>query len=136
MEDHKATIYILSDQKLRGEIIQNQLKINLPKSFGISLLGSDNIATIPTDGYRPILIIDFIALNKTPKHILSILKNANADIKIIGMHLYRTMPLVTPLFDMGIDGYVYYEPSRDELIAAIHSVIENKNYMPPFLGTK
>jgi DNA-binding NarL/FixJ family response regulator len=136
MGNHKTTIYVLSDQQLRGKIIQNLLKTSFADSFSVSLLGSANFHEISSIDYKPIFIIDFIGLNVSAKLLIDKLKKTNKNAKLIALHLYRSASLVKPLFDMGIDGYVYYEPTRAELIAAVNSVKDDNNYMPTFLGTK
>jgi len=136
MGNHKTTIYVLSDQQLRGKIIQNLLKTSFADSYNVSLLGSDSFDKISSIDFKPIFIIDFIGLNVSAKLLIDILKKTNQNAKLIALHLYRSAFLVKPLFEMGIDGYVYYEPTREELITAVNSVMDDKNYTPTFLGTK
>ncbi len=133
MRDQKPVIYILSDQKLRGEIIRKLLKHAFSESYNIFLLESDSYNKISPTDYKSVIIIDFIALNKTPKAIIEMLAKCNHSAKLIAMHLYRSTTLIKPLFDMGINGYVYSEPSREELTAAVHSVLSEKDYIPSFL---
>jgi DNA-binding NarL/FixJ family response regulator len=136
MGDQKKTIYILSDQQLRGNLIQNILKSGFEKSFNISRIGSGSIDKISPADQKQIFVIDFIGLNIGAKILINMLKNRNKNAKLIALHLYRSPALIQPLFDMGIDGYVYYEPTRDELNSAVHAVSNDTLYTPSFFDVR
>jgi len=71
--------------------------------------------------------------SKSSKEIILPLREIDSDIKLIVLHMYQSPALINPLFKMGINGYIFYEPSRRELVNAIHKVTAGEIYKPEYL---
>ncbi len=134
MREYVSNIVILSDQTVRARIIRKIIMNDLHKKVKVSVLKASQVSDIRHKAFDPlVLLIDLMGIDNSPKQIIGKVKELDAGIKIIALHLYRSSNLVSPLFNMGIDGYIYYEPSREEIITAILTVISGKQYVPNFL---
>lgn len=133
MEDINHNIAIISDQALRAESLSKTVQNGLNNSRDIPVFQTDNINSIDALLNPLLLLVDLMGTNKSSRQIILPIKEKDSEIKIIALHLYRSSLLVNPLFTMGVDGYVYYEPSRDELVSAIRTVMSGKKYIPNYL---
>lgn len=133
MEDVNHNIAIISDQALRAESLSKTVQNGLNNSRDIPVFQTDMIDSIDPLLNPLLLLVDLMGTNKSSRQIILPIKEKDSEIKIIALHLYRSSLLVNPLFTMGVDGYVYYEPSRDELVSAIRTVMSGKKYIPNYL---
>lgn len=133
MEDVNHNIAIISDQALRAESLSKTVQNGLNNSRDIPVFQTDMIDSIDPLLNPLLLLVDLMGTNKSSRQIILPIKEKDSEIKIIALHLYRSSLLVNPLFTMGVDGYVYYESSRDELVSAIRTVMSGKKYIPNYL---
>lgn len=133
MEDVNHNIVIISDQALRAESLAKTIEIGFNNGFKVPIFKTDKVESIDSLSGPLLLLVDLMGTSQSSRQIILPLKEKDADIKIIALHLYRSSLLVNPLFTMGVDGYVYYEPSRDELVNAIRTVMSGKKYIPNYL---
>ncbi|MDX1640305.1 MAG: hypothetical protein R3220_01315 [Balneolaceae bacterium] len=135
MEDINHHISIISDQVLRADSLSKAIEDGLKQNIRIAVLGTDNFQELKNLPKPLLLLIDLMGTAKNSRQIIGAIREMDANIKIIALHLYRSLFLVDPLYKMGINGYVYYEPSREELIKAIRVVQSGKKYVPNYLMT-
>ncbi len=131
----KATdnIIILSTQKIRASTIKGLLKKSLASDVNIAVTDPD--APIPSNesNSKYLIILDLMSVDLPAKQIISRIKKTHQNAGIIALHMYRSSMLVEPLFEFGVNGYVYYEPTREELTSAIISVSNGERYVPEYL---
>ncbi|WP_234567265.1 hypothetical protein [Rhodohalobacter sp. 614A] len=130
MEDEALNIAIISDQPVRAESLSKTIENGLSNGTEIRVLTTDLIHSTGAMSSVHLILVDLMGISKSSRQIILPLKEKYSGIKIIAMHLYRSSLLVNPLFAMGIDGYIYYEPSRGELMNAIRTVTAGKKYIP------
>lgn len=134
MDKNKNGIAILSDQKVRANIIQNLIKKGLNGTVSVSVFGSNELENRIQSLHKLILFVDLISVEKPAGALIRQIRNMFPGTKIIALHIYRSHALTQPLFDIGINGYVYYEPTQNELVQAIHSVEKGETYAPEYLN--
>jgi DNA-binding NarL/FixJ family response regulator len=133
MDGKMENITILSDQNVRATIIQNLILDGLEHQVTVSVIGSNQFQGNIQKYDNCIILADLISVEKPASHLLHEIRQSFPQVKIIALHIYRSMVLVQPLFEMGINGYIYYEPTRKELVRAINSVSSGSVYKPEFL---
>ncbi len=81
-------------------------------------------------GSSSVIILDLPNLRQSAVRTIGLVKENNRSSKILAIHIYTTKLLVTPLLNAGVDGYLPYEPSTDEICTAILTVLDSKTYLP------
>lgn len=122
MEDVNHHIAIISDQALRAESLSKTIEKEFNQPVEIPIFHTEQIEAVIRLSKPLLLLVDLMGLNKSYKEIILPILDLGSDIKIIALHFYRLSTLVNPLYKAGIQGYVYYEPSREELLHAIKMV--------------
>jgi DNA-binding NarL/FixJ family response regulator len=133
MNGSTANIAILSDQKVRANIIKDLISNGMNHSVFVSVIGSNEFNHFKSIDDELIVIVDLISLEKPARQLLKEIRSTHPKVQIIALHIYRSPALVQPLYEMGINGYIYYEPSRKELVEAIRSVSNGNRYTPEYL---
>lgn len=135
MKAEKHQIAIISDQILKAGSLSRVIENGFKHTLHIPVLGSDKLDQVQFLPKPLLLLVDLMGVEKSYKQIILPIRQQDSAIRIIVLHLYRSFALVNPLLDMGIHGYVFYEPSRKELINAIETVTSGKKYLPDYLLT-
>lgn len=133
MEDWKYHIAIISDQIPRSEVLSKIIKSNFKQIAEIPIIDTDNLESLKTIHKPLVLLIDLMGTDKKSKEIIVPLREMDSNIKMIALHIYQSPKLINPLYNMGINGYVFYEPSRKELVHAIQQVTDGETYKPEYL---
>jgi DNA-binding NarL/FixJ family response regulator len=133
MEEWDHNIAVISDQRPRTEVLCKIIESYFKQITIVPIIDSDNLQSLKTVSRHMVLLIDLMGSNKKPKEIIIPLREMNSDFKIIALHIYQTPKLIDPLFNMGVNGYVFYEPSREELVHAIQKVTDGETYKPEYL---
>lgn len=135
MKNGQYHIAIISDQKPRTEVLCQIIEDNFSQDAKIPIIHTNNLEVVKTIQKPLVLLIDLMGIDKSSKEIIHPLRELDSDIKLIALHMYQSSKLIDPLFNMGINGYVYYEPSRTELVNAIQKVTDGETYKPGYLRT-
>lgn len=133
MKKRQYHIAIISDQKPRTEVLTKIIENSFKQIARIPIINTNNLEVIKTLPKPLTLLIDLMGTNKSSKEIILPLRQRDSEIKLIALHMYQSSNLINPLFNMGINGYVYYEPSRNELVNAIQKVTAGETYKPGYL---
>ncbi len=133
MENWNFCIAIISDQKPRTEVLSKIIENNFSEIKTIPIVNTDNLDTIDTFQKPLVLLIDLMGTDKSSKEIILPLRKKDSKLKMIALHMYQSPKLINPLYNMGINGYVFYEPSRKELVDAILQVTNGEIYKPEYL---
>lgn len=64
------------------------------------------------------------------------IKEVNPDLKIIALTIHDQEEYLVELIKLGVAGYVLKDVSPDELVKAIHQVVNGDSYIPPVLMGK
>lgn len=129
----KYNIAIISNLSLRAETLSKIIEEEFNNTFEVPVFETNKLDALENLLKPLLLIIDLMGTDQMSRQVLDPIKKMDSEIKIIALHLYRSNNLVNPLFRIGIDGYIYYEPSKKELITAIRTVLSGKKYIPHYL---
>lgn len=133
MENRGYNIAIISDQKPRTEVLSRIIESKFSEIQKIPVINTNNLDSIDNFLKPLVLLIDLMGTDKSSKEIILPLREKDSDIKMIVLHMYQSPKLINPLYDMCVNGYVFYEPSRKELVNAIHQVTNGEIYKPEYL---
>lgn len=135
MEDWNFCIAIISDQKPRTEVLSKMIENNFSEIETIPIVNTDNLDSVHNFQKPLVLLIDLMGTNKSSKEIILPLRKKDPKLKMIALHMYHSPELIDPLYNMGVNGYIFYEPSRKELVDAIRKVNNGETYKPEYLGS-
>lgn len=130
MNSIQMNIIILSNQKHRSAIIESHIKSSFADKVHVDVLDPNFILSVNYFKKKYIIILDLMGIDQPAKKIIHQIKQAHEATKIIALHMYRSSILVKPLFDLGVNGYIYCEPTKEELIDAIVKVSNGDFYKP------
>lgn len=133
MEERHYHIAIISDQQPRTKVLSKIIENNFTQITNTPIINTDNLKSIKNLKKPLVLLIDLMGTNRSSKNIVLPVKKLDPEIKIIALHMYESPKLINPLFEMGVNGYIFYEPSREELVEAIQKVTIGETYKPEYL---
>lgn len=130
MHNISTDIYILSETIQRASVIKTLIGDDVVTDSEITVIHKNEINPDSLPDSEAIFLVDLISYRDASRKIISKLKTAAPNCKIIALHIYRTPLLIDPLFESGIDGYIHSDPSRKELLNAIEKVDNGEIYRP------
>jgi DNA-binding NarL/FixJ family response regulator len=133
MENSIPYIVILSEQSVRAKSLSDLIHAAIGTSNNVFTLKPGELKTFQFNGSKPIFLLDLMGCNQPSQQIIKALKNDQNDAKIIALHMYRDRSLIAPIMNEGVDGYLYYEPTRAELAEALKNVQNGKKYEPTYI---
>lgn len=133
MENRGYHIAIISDKEPRTEVLCNIIKDNFEQIQQVPIINTGNLDSIKTIKKPLVVLIDLMGTDKNSKDIILPLRELDSTVKLIALHIYQSPKLINPLYNMGVNGYIFYEPSRRELVKAIEIVTKGETYKPAYL---
>jgi DNA-binding NarL/FixJ family response regulator len=130
MENQGYHIAIISDQEPRTKVLTKIIENNFEQIDQVPIIQAGDLETIKNTQKPLVLLIDLMGTDKSSKEIILPIRELDSKIKLIALHMYQSPKLIDPLFSMGINGYMFYEPSRRELLEAIEKVTSGETYKP------
>jgi DNA-binding NarL/FixJ family response regulator len=130
MTDVKS-IVLAEDHRLLREGLKALLKVdeNL-QVVGEAENGLEALKCVEKS--KPHLILLDLSMPKmSGLSVIKELKNRFPEIKILALTIHESDQYVLEAFQSGADGYCLKDASRDELLMAIHSVLDGKTYISP-----
>jgi DNA-binding NarL/FixJ family response regulator len=83
-------------------------------------------------GSHPDVVLSDLAIPESSNvDAIRAIKEAHPDVKVIALTFHREDGYIHAALRAGADGYVLKDDSRDELVLAIGSVLNGKNYLSP-----
>ncbi len=76
-----------------------------------------------------ILILDLNVKGKNSIQIIDDIKSLQPNLKILIFSSYNKPSLVRKAFEKGVDGYVLKDTDEEELIKALHEILEDKQFV-------
>lgn len=132
MEKSIPHIVILSEQPVRAKSLSDLIHSATGSNNNIVTIKPGDLKSFQTNGSKPIFLVDLMGCNEPSQQIIKMLKNDQNSAKVIAMHMYRSRALIEPILNEGVDGYLYYEPSRAELAEALINVQNGRKYNPTY----
>ena len=130
MTDVKS-IVLAEDHRLLREGLKALLKIDEElEVVGEAENGLEALKCVEKS--RPNLILLDLSMPKmSGLSVIKELKSRFPEIKILALTIHESDQYVLEAFQSGADGYCLKDASRDELLIAIHSVLNGKTYISP-----
>ncbi|MFH1982076.1 MAG: response regulator transcription factor [Pseudomonadota bacterium] len=127
----KKTVIIAEDHQLFRE----GLKAMLSDRKDLTLIdeAEDGLEAIRCVQKRPpdLLLLDLSMPRLSGISVIKDVKRAFPDVAILALTIHEADQYVLEAFEAGVDGYCIKDASREELMAAISSVLEGKAYISP-----
>ena len=136
MATEMNNIIILSNQKIRSSIIEKQIEESFKGRLDVAVVNPGVSLPFSSSLENSIIILDLMGIDLPAKQMIRSIRDFHPQIRIIALHMYRSSILVNPLFDLGVMGYIFYEPTKSELTDAIVTVSNGDCYKPIFLSCK
>lgn len=133
MDSTDTAITIISDQKVRAESLKALVNNALNRKVYTSAIITGEIYSYCSVNDKQIFLLDLMGCYQPSRQLINSLFDILVEGKIIALHMYRSFPLIQPLLAMGIHGYLYYEPTREEILHAVNNVQKNELYLPPYI---
>lgn len=126
---HKIRIYLADDHK----ILRESLNILLSQEEDIEVAGEAEDGLAVEEGLRKVaadlLILDISMPKRSGLDVAKNLSKDYPDLKIIFLTMHKSEEVIAEAFESGARGYVLKENAFDELIKAIHTVMDGKVYV-------
>ncbi len=125
----KIKIYLADDHK----ILRESLHILLSQEQDIVVVGEAEDGLAVDEGMMKtpadILILDISMPKRSGLDVAKNLMRQYPDLKIIFLTMHKSEEIVAEAFESGAKGYVLKENAFEELIKAIHTVLNGKVYV-------
>lgn len=135
MTNQKIRIYVADDHK----ILRDALIMLLRQENDFEVVGEAADGIIVEEELQKeitdVLILDISMPKRSGIDVAKHLRKQLPHLKIIFLTMYKSEDLVAEAFMNGANGYVLKESAFEELIQAIHDVMENKIYVSSLLAT-
>ena len=131
VRDTDIKILIVDDHALLREGLQSLLSAQR----GMYVVGTAEDAesgVTKIDSLHPDVVLTDLAMPETGGvDAVHTIKGAHPDLKVIALTFHKEDSYIHAALKAGVDGYVLKDDSRDELLVAIGSVLDGKNYLSP-----
>lgn len=126
-------IIIIADQTPRAKTILQILRNSLGSGVTFETLNKKELQEMNLKHHNVVCLVDLLSGDDSSFNMIESIKKILPHAGIIALHIYRSKQLIEPLYERGIDGYVFSEPSRNELTRAIEIVASGQVYRPSFM---
>lgn len=133
MEETELHILIVADATPRATIIRHLLEEKFPGAE-LDIARTKDLSEDYSRKNSLVCILDLMSSAEPSLEAIKRIKNKLPRARIIGMHIYRSSALITPLYEYGIHGYVFCEPTRQELSLAVDIVLKGEIFYPDFFS--
>lgn len=130
--EKKLDIIIIAENNPRSESIASLILNGFKYSVNVNVQNLAGISAFSSELKPDVNIVDLVSSTTPIASFIAKIRKILPESALIALHMYKSPELIKPLYDMGIDGYLYSDPSRDELVRAIEKVVDGQKYYPPF----
>nr|WP_312579766.1 response regulator transcription factor [Sedimentibacter sp.] len=134
MTDNKIKIYLADDHK----ILRESLIMLMGQENDIEVVGEAQDGIVVEEEVPKkivdVLILDISMPKRTGIDVAKNLLRQLPDLKIIFLTMHKSEEILAEAFSNGAKGYVLKENAFEELIKAIHTVMEDKVYVSSLLA--
>jgi len=132
--NEKIKIFLADDHK----ILRESLMMLLSQEDDIEVVGQEEDGLAAERQIRSlqadVLILDISMPKRSGLDVAKNLLRERPDLKIIFLTMHKSEEMLAEAFESGAKGYVLKENAFEELIKAIHTVMENKIYVSTVLS--
>lgn len=124
------SVLLMTGFSPRCEVIKENLTALKSKRIKLEVVNNTS-GFEDLQNYDPqITILDLANLRQPPEYCVKKVRKYFPDSRILVIHIYKSPSLIEPLFEYGADGYLTYEPSKNELENALLKVLDGKKFIP------
>jgi len=134
--DHKHRIVIAEDHTILRAGLRALLEAKTKMEVvGEAANGHDAIRCV--ERHKPHLVLMDLSMPRlNGMEAIRDIKKRSPEIKIIALTVHKTEEYILATLQAGADGYILKDASQDELLSAIHCVLEGKSYLSPSVSSK
>lgn len=130
-ESKQLFIFLYTGYTPRATALKDRIEKACDGKAIIALIDSEKtILEKRTRDSDSIVILDLPNIKKSAVQTVKLVKARIRSSKILAIHIYTSKLLIDPLLEVGIDGYLTYEPEPCQLKAAIQTVLTGDIYIP------
>lgn len=122
-------VLLMTGYSPRSEVIKDNLTALNSTRVKLEVIETPSQFTDLQDFFPEISILDLANLHQTPVECVESVKKRFPDSRILVIHIYQSPSLIEPLFKSGADGYLTYEPSKNELESALLEVLDGNRFI-------
>lgn len=127
----KTKIFIVEDNQLFREGLKSLLASNTDyECIGEARDGLEALQLVRKNE-PAFVLLDLSMPRLNGVAVMREIKTMYPDIKILALTIHDSDEFVLQAFDAGADGYCIKDSSRQELLAAIQTVLDGKSYISP-----
>jgi DNA-binding NarL/FixJ family response regulator len=134
ISNKQINVSIIAENRPRAASLSLMVTEALPVSISAVIQNLEESETADNKQRSHVCIVDLMSLDHPAAYVVQKVKENVKCPKIILLHVYKSSGLILPFYKMGIDGYLYCEPRKKDLIEAIQVVYNGGTYYPHFLG--
>ena len=127
-------IIIIAEQSPHAETLVSMINGTLGHLAQVSIVDPGNIEKLQERGSVDVCLIDLMSFDGPVVNTITELREKQPNAKIIALHIYNTPELIKPLYNVGVDGYLYHEPTKKDLTEALDKVLNGEIYVPSFFS--
>ncbi|REL24960.1 DNA-binding response regulator [Rhodohalobacter sp. SW132] len=127
----QITVFLYTGYTPRASALKERITKACDGRAIISLIDSENsILEKRSRKENSVVVLDLPNIKRSAVQTVKLVKKRTSKTKLLAIHIYTTRLLVNPLLDAGVDGYLTYEPSPEQIKEAITSVLDGEQYLP------
>lgn len=123
-------VLLMTGYSPRCEVIKDNLEALNNTRVELEVVENTTQCESLQDYLPHIAVLDLANLHQPPGNCVRKVKNCFPGARILAIHIYQSSSLIEPLFEYGADGYLTYEPSKNELEAALLEVLNGNKFIP------
>lgn len=135
-KNQDISILLLSGYTPRRDAIENILIDVCGESLQINKLQSFKEVNEKGRLDDDICLMDLANVNDSSMTAIQQLRHRLNNTKLIAIHIYQSKLLIDPLFDAGIEGYLFYDLNRQMISDALNNVLLGKKFHPLLTETE
>jgi len=133
MSNEQIHVTIIAENRPRATSLSLMVTEALPVSISVQIQNLEERKTANNQQRSQVCVVDLLSLDHPASYVVQKVKESANCPKIILLHVYKSLKLIQPFYEMGINGYLYCEPRKKDLIEAIQVVNDGGTYYPHFL---
>ncbi|TVR35381.1 MAG: DNA-binding response regulator [Balneolaceae bacterium] len=127
-------IVIIAESRPRSITLSKMISEGLEQPLTVEIKNLTEIDHLNKHRPPDVFILDLLSLDHPASYVIQQIMEVENNSRVILLHVYQSSELVMPFYEMGVDGYLYCEPKRNDLAEAIETVADGRIYYPPFLS--
>ncbi len=126
-------LFLLTSGSLRKRMLERVLDEACDHLYSINSLTIDELKKCKLKNGINFIFLDLPNMRGSAIDIISEVKLIQPDAFVIGIHFYLNKKLIQPLMEEGLNGYLLYNPIKQDARNAMNAIKGGQKYLPPEL---